>query len=93
METITLNLNTVELTDEQFLRLCEVNDQWQLERTAKGELLIMSPVGGISGEKEADLISLLWLWNRQTQQGKVFSSSTIFRLPNGRIRSPDAAWI
>ena len=93
METIALDLNTVELTDEQFLRLCEVNEQWQIERTAKGELLIMSPVGGISGEKEADLISLLWLWNRQTQRGKVFSSSTIFRLPNGGNRSPDAAWI
>mgnify|MGYP006431687233 FL=1 len=39
METIALDLNTVELTDEQFLRLCEVNEQWQIERTAKGELL------------------------------------------------------
>ncbi|WP_235071121.1 Uma2 family endonuclease [Leptolyngbya sp. Heron Island J] len=25
--------------------------------------------------------------------GKVFSSSTIFRLPNGGDRSPDAAWV
>lgn len=93
METVILNLNTVELTDEQFYRLCEVNQQWQIERSAKGELLVMSPVGGVSGQREADLISLLWLWNRETQLGKVFSSSTIFRLPNGGDRSPDAAWI
>jgi Uma2 family endonuclease len=33
------------------------------------------------------------LWNRQTGLGKVFSSSTIFRLPNGGNRSPDAAWV
>jgi len=35
----------------------------------------------------------LWLWNRQSKLGKVFSSSTIFILPNGGKRSPDVAWI
>ena len=32
-------------------------------------------------------------WNRQTCLGYTFSSSTIFKLPNGGERSPDAAWI
>ena len=93
MTTVVLNLENVDLTDEQFYHLCQVNQNWQLERTAQGELVIMSPVGGIGGNREADLISLLWLWNRQTGLGKVFSSSTIFRLPNGGDRSPDAAWV
>jgi Uma2 family endonuclease len=53
----------------------------------------MSPVGGISGNREADLITDLNLWNRQTHLGRVFSSSTIFRLPEGGDRSPDAAWV
>ncbi len=92
-EPIILNLESVGLSDEQFFHLCRANSHWQLERTAKGELIIMSPVGGISGNREADLITDLNLWNRQTQLGKVFSSSTIFRLPNGGDRSPDAAWI
>jgi Uma2 family endonuclease len=35
----------------------------------------------------------LTLWNRQTRLGKVFSSSTIFKLPLGGKRSPDAAWV
>ena len=39
------------------------------------------------------LISLLWLWNHQTRLGKVFSSSTLFQLPQGGDRSPDAAWV
>ena len=47
----------------------------------------MSPVGGVSGNREADLITELGLWNRQTQLGRVFSSSTIFRLPNNGDRS------
>jgi len=82
MTTVTLNLDTVELTDEQFYRLCQMNRDWQFERTAKGEIIIMSPVGGVSGNREADLIGLVWMWNQQTQLGRVFSSSTIFRLPN-----------
>lgn len=93
MAALILNLDTVELSDEQFYRLCQVNQDWQIERTAKGELVVMPPVGGISGNREADFIIDLGLWNRQTKLGKVFSSSTIFRLPNGGDRSPDAAWV
>ena len=59
----------------------------------EGVLIIMSAVGGESGEREANLISQLYVWNRQTQLGKVFSSSTMFKLPLGSQRSPDAAWV
>ncbi|MEQ8464751.1 Uma2 family endonuclease [Coleofasciculus sp. E1-EBD-02] len=98
MATITstpviLNLDNVGLSDEQFYQLCQANHNWQLERTAKGELIIMPPVGGVSGNREADLNGQVWFWNRQTQRGRVFSSSTIFRLPNGGDRSPDVAWV
>ncbi|MBD2180686.1 Uma2 family endonuclease [Aerosakkonema funiforme] len=90
---VILNLKNVSLSDEQFYQLCQDNQNWQLERTAKGELVIMPPVGGVSGNREADLNGPLWLWNRQTQLGRVFSSSTIFSLPNGGDRSPDVAWV
>ena len=93
MTTITLNLDTVELTDEQFYRLCQMNRDWQFERTPKGEIIIMSPVSGVNANREAYLITDLGLWNRKTQLGRVFSSSTIFRLPNNGYRSPDAAWV
>jgi len=92
-EPITLNLKTVHLTDQQFYQLCQTNEQYQLEQTAQGELLVMPPVGGISGNREADLNADVVIWNRQTQLGKVFSSSTIFSLPQGGKRSPDVAWI
>lgn len=93
MTSVVLNLDTVGLTDEQFYHLCQNNRDWQFERNAKGELIIMPPAGGVSGNREAELITELNLWNRQTKLGKVFSSSTIFRLPNGGNRSPDAAWV
>ncbi|BAS59436.1 hypothetical protein NIES2135_10360 [Leptolyngbya boryana NIES-2135] len=90
---LKLDLQHVHLTDEQFYQLCINNPEWNIEQNAKGALIVMPPVGGESGEREADYIIDLGNWNRQTQLGKVFSSSTIFRLPNGGSRSPDAAWV
>jgi len=93
MTTVVLKCESIGLTDEEFYHLCEANRGWQFERAAKGELVIMSSVGGVSGNRSADLITDLNLWNRQTQLGRLFSYSTIFRLPNGGYRSPDVAWV
>ncbi len=90
---LKLNLDTVNFSDEQFYQLCQKNSDLQFERTATGELIIMPPVGGESGNREAEFIIDLGIWNRQTKLGYTFSSSTIFKLPNGGDRSPDAAWI
>jgi Uma2 family endonuclease len=90
---ITLNLKAVHLTDEQFYQLCLANPDVRVERTLKGALILMAPVGGYSGNQELELGGELYVWNRETKLGKVFSSSTIFRLPGGGDRSPDAAWV
>ena len=92
METLTLNVPpAVGLTDEQFYQLCVANQEWRLELTTQGELIIMSPTGGESGISNAGLTAKLYNWNEQTQLGKVFDSSTEFCLPNGAKRSPDAS--
>ena len=88
-----LNLSSLKLTDEQFYQLCITNPEQPLELTSEGVLIVMPPVGGESGNREADLLIDLGIWNRQTQRGKVFSSSTVFKLPLGSQRSPDAAWV
>jgi Uma2 family endonuclease len=97
MTAITLplrvDLSGVHLTDEQFYQLCMNNPDLNIERDAKGVLIVMPPVGGESGKREADYIVELGIWNRQTQLGEVFSSSTMFKLPGGGDRSPDVAWI
>ena len=92
-EPVILNIKNVGLSNEQFYQLCQVNDQWRLEETAQGELIIMPPVGAISGNRESEFNADVVIWNRQTKLGKVFSSSTVFILPNGGKRSPDVAWI
>jgi len=77
----------------KFEDICQINPDYILELTGKGELLIMSPTGGDTGSKNFDLIGQLWLWNRQYKLGIAFDSSTCFRLPGGALRSPDVSWI
>jgi Uma2 family endonuclease len=89
----SLNLSTLQLNDEQFYQLCVANPEHPLELTREGVLIVMPPVGGESGNKEMELGADLTIWNRQTRLGKVFSSSTIFKLPLGGKRSPDASWV
>ncbi|MBD1906579.1 Uma2 family endonuclease [Funiculus sociatus GB2-A5] len=84
---------TLTVTHDQFVELCVVNQDLQLERTATGELIIMPPTGSITGNRNSDIEGQLWLWNRQAKLGKTFNSSTGFHLPNGADRSPDAAWV
>ena len=94
MNSITINLNSViKLDEDQFYELCQSNPDVKFERNAKGELIIMSPTGGLNGKYNADIVTDLNLWNRQKKLGIVFDSSTGFKLPNGADRSPDAAWI
>jgi Uma2 family endonuclease len=97
MPTLTLplkvDLKHVELTDEQFYQLCITNPDLNIERSAQGVLIVMPPVGGDSGNREMELGTDLSIWNRKTNLGKVFSSSTVFKLPDGGDRSPDAAWV
>ncbi|MGB3516824.1 MAG: Uma2 family endonuclease [Elainellaceae cyanobacterium] len=94
MTAFTITLDPVGiLTDEAFYQLCLANPDLKFERSAKGELIVMSPTGGESGRRNADIAIDLGLWNRETQLGYTFDSSTCFKLPNGAERSPDAAWI
>jgi len=94
MTAITLNLEPlIQVTHEQFYKLCMANKDVAMERSPQGALIIMLPVGGGSGYREARLISKLFNWHEQTGLGIVFSSSTVFKLPGGGDRSPDAAWV
>lgn len=94
MNTITLTLEPLaQLTDQQFLDLCHANPEAKLERTATGRLVVMPPKGGESGRRNRRLTQQLGNWTDQDGTGESFDSSTMFRLPNGAFRSPDAAWI
>ncbi len=94
MTALTLNLNPViQLTDEQFFQLCQVNENLRFERTATGELIIMPPTGGETGNRNGRLTQQLFNWSDADGTGIAFDSSTGFKLPNGADRSPDGAWV
>jgi len=94
MNTLTLNIPpSVNLTDEQFYQLCVANQYWKLELSAKGELIIMPPTGGSTGNRNLKINQQLANWADQDGTGLGFDSSTCFQLPNGAKLSPDVAWI
>ena len=91
---IVVQLNpAIALTDQQFFELCQLNQDYQIERNAQGNLVIMPPTGSETDERNFNLIGQLWVWTKQDGTGVGFGSSGGFTLPNGAIRSPDAAWI
>lgn len=82
-----------EMSDEEFFEFCVANKHLKIERDEQNQILIMAPVGGDSGRKHVDIAFEIEYWNRQTRLGITFDSSAGFQLPDGSMRSPDAAWI
>ncbi len=94
MNALTVHLNSItSLSDEQYFQLCQENRDLRFERTATGELIIMPPTGGETGNRNGRIGQQLFNWVDVDATGIAFDSSTGFKLPNGAFRSPDAAWI
>jgi len=83
----------LELTEDKFFALCQLNRDYPMERTSFGEIIIMSPTGSETGNRNFDLIGQLAVWVRKDGTGIGFDSSAGFTLPNGAVRSSDAAWM
>lgn len=81
------------MTNEEFVRFCEENPDWRIERDAKGEIRVMAPSQEDSGNRNSEVIGQLLLWAKRDRGGKVMDSSTGYHLPNGATRCPDASWI
>ncbi|MBE9220023.1 Uma2 family endonuclease [Dolichospermum flos-aquae] len=81
------------MTDDQFFDFCQLNRHFRIERNQIGDLFIMSPTDSETEERNFNLIVQLGIWTKQDGTGVGFGSSGGFTLPNGAVRSPDAAWI
>ena len=91
---IVLRLHpAVQLTDDLLAALSSQNDALRLERNAKGELEILPPTHGMTGNKNFGINVDLGVWARADGTGLGFDSSTGFDLPNGSNRSPDVSWV
>src|SRR5205807_1443925 len=81
------------MTDDELMRFCAVNQSVRIERDSNGELIVMSPTGLEGSSWNSEIIAELAIWARQDGRGKVFDSNGGFTLPDGSMRSPDAAWV
>ena len=91
---IVLRLNpVVRISDDQFFELCALNDDLRIELNARGDMELMAPAGGSTSSKNLSINIDFGIWMRTNGTGVGFDSSGGFTLPNGAVRSPDAAWI
>jgi Uma2 family endonuclease len=92
---LDISNTTLTVTPEQFDLLCVDNPDLRLELTPDLKLIVMAPAGGESGERNNDLSGQIWYWNRQTDLGRSFDSSTgyDFTAFGGGKPAPDVSWI
>ncbi len=93
MSPLIVKFDSFQLSSEQFYQLCQDNRDLRFERSFQGDLVIMSPTGGETSNRNIEISYQLQAWSRQNKQGIAFDSSGGFKLPNNADKSPDAAWI
>ena len=76
--------------DQTFADFCAANPDFRLERSPRGEILVMAPAGGEASYRSGGVFGQLNNWAIRDKRGRAFDSSAGFRLANGAIRSPDA---
>lgn len=81
------------LTDDEFYDFCQTNPSLRIEREADGQIIFEMPTNTKTGLRNADLVTEVVLWNRQTKAGFVAESSAGFTLPDSSVRAPDVSWI
>jgi Uma2 family endonuclease len=81
------------MTVQEFYEFCLANQDLRIERNANGEVIIMPPAFSDTGNRNVKISQQLANWSDQDGTGESFDSSAGFTLPNGAMRSPDAAWI
>ena len=90
---LPITLYVPSLTDEGFREFCERYEDYQLEYTADGELVVMALTDPETGARNATLTASLAEWSHTTKRGVVTDSSAGFVLPKQARRSADAAWM
>lgn len=80
-------------SDEELFEFCARNPELRIERTAEGDLIVMTPAGWASGHRSAEIVAALRDWAARDGTGLASDSSAGYVLPDGAMRSPDASWV
>ena len=77
-QTLVLQLPGPPRKDaDWFYDFCQANDEWQFERSAKGDILVMAPAGGESGYREGTVFAQLYAWARLTGAGRALDRKSV----------------
>jgi Uma2 family endonuclease len=69
VDSIKVNCDSLKLTDEQFFQLCQDNRDLRFERNSNGDMVIMPPTGGETGNRNSAINHQLYAWNCQNKLG------------------------
>jgi Uma2 family endonuclease len=81
------------MTPDEFYQFTQLNPDLNVELTAEGEVVFMSPSGSGTGARNAQIVLALGQWASENRTGIFFDSSAGFTLPNKAVRSPDVSWV
>ncbi len=95
MDLVTINIpEEYPMTDDELFAFCAANKELRIERDELGQLIIMSPSGGITGNLNFRISGIFFQWAEMNGQlGYGFDSATGFRLADRSMRSPDVSWV
>ena len=91
-EALVIHFGRV-MDEDEFYDFCMRNEDLNLELSSEGDIIVMSPTGGKTGRRNANLNAALVVWAKKDGTGQYFDSSTMFSLPNRAKRSPDSSWV
>ena len=81
------------MTPDEFWEFCILNPDLNVELTAAGEVVFMSPAGTATGARNLNVAGPVWQWAKDNKEGVAYDSSAGFVLPDKSVRAPDASWV
>ncbi|MBV9579136.1 MAG: Uma2 family endonuclease [Chloroflexi bacterium] len=93
-QPFTLRQPRPDLTDDAaFLTVCRAHPDLRIETDLEGTLIVMSPTGWRSSNRNARITAQLLIWAEHDGTGQVSDSLGLYHLRGHARRAPDAAWI
>jgi len=72
------------LSDEEFVAFCQANEPYQFEMNERGEIVMMTPMGGEGGNLEGYVFRELDLWVEAAATAIRSMQVSVFVCPTGR---------
>jgi hypothetical protein len=83
-ETVRFPAGALDWSEEEFFQFCQANRGLRIERSAKGEIIVMSPAGGYSSFESGEAFGQLRTWAIKDGSGVSAAFATRKIEPSGK---------